>query len=247
VNEDRPPVEEERPPAEAEARPPETPEEEDRDRVIEEPARRRPLPLSRLILGLVLVGVGVIWLLQALDIVSFSFLAILPAALIVVGVVLIGAARSGRHSPLIVLGVILTVILTIASGFDIRLQGGIGERTERPTVAEDLESEYHLSAGELTIDLRNVTLTPGANTRIEASVGLGQLTVRIPDDIGLAIVATGRAGAGEVALFDRESSGVNVDLSTRFPQLRPGQPVATPVYTLTLDLSVGLGQIEVSR
>jgi hypothetical protein len=241
VNEDRPPADE------AEAPPAEPPPEEERERLAEEPAPGRRVPLGRLIFGLVLVGIGVIWLLQALDVVAFSFLAVLPAALIVVGVVLIGAARTGRHSPLIVLGVILTVILTIASGFDIRLQGGAGERTERPATAADLEPEYRLSLGQLTLDLRNVALTPGADTRVEASVGMGQLTVRVPDDIGLAIVATAHAGAGQVALFDRESSGVDVDLSVRLPQLRPGQPVPTPVYTLTLDLSVGLGQIEVSR
>jgi hypothetical protein len=242
VNEDRPPVEENRPRAEDEAPPPEAPSEEERDRVVEEPAPSRPLPLSRAILGLVLVGIGVIWLLQALDVVSFSFLAILPAALIVVGVVLIGAARTGRHSPLIVLGIILTVILTIASGFDIRLRGGAGERTVRPATVEELEGEYNLSAGQRASDRRDVSFPPGRTIDLKATVGLGQLTVRLPDDPLLAVSARAHAGAGQVTLGNREESGLDVDLSSGgFGQITGDQP------RLALDLSVGLGQIEVTQ
>jgi hypothetical protein len=242
VTEDRPPVEEDRPRAADEAPPPEAPSEEERDRVVEEPAPSKPLPLSRVILGLVLVGIGVIWLLQALDVVSFSFLAILPAALIVVGVVLIGAARTGRHSPLIVLGIILTVILTIASGFDIRLQGGAGERTERPTTFADLQREYHLSLGQLTIDLRNVSLPPGQNTNLKASVGIGQLTIRLPENPPAELVAKGHVGAGEIRLLGRERSGLDVNLSSTLPVEERIRGAAI----LTLDVSVGLGQIEVT-
>jgi hypothetical protein len=241
VNDDRPPSEEVRPPAEAEARPPEAPE-EDRDRVAEGPVPIRRLPLSRVILGLVLVAIGVVWLLEALDVVSFSFLAVLPGALIVVGVVLIAAARTGRHSPLIVLGIILTVILTFASSFDIRLQGGVGDRTERPATFADLQREYHVSVGQLTIDLRSVDFSSSQNPRVEASVGIGQLTVRVPDEA--LVVATGHVGAGQVMIFGRENNGFDVDLTGRRP---PGFLLLGGTDVLLLDLSVGLGQIEVSR
>lgn len=201
----------------------------------------RRLPLGRLILGLVLVALGVIWLLEALDVVSFSFLAVLPAALILVGVILIARARTGRHSGLVVLGIVLTVILTIASGFDIKLRGGAGERTVRPASFEELEREYHLSAGELTIDLRDVTFPPGRTTSLKASVGLGQLTVRLPEKAPAELMAKAHAGAGQVTVLGRESSGLDVDLSFELPA-----QLATPgVAILSLDLSVGLGQIEV--
>jgi predicted membrane protein len=201
---------------------------------------RRPLPLSRLILGLVLVAIGVIWLLEALDVVSFSLLAVLPGALIVVGIVLIAAARTGRHSPLIVLGVVLTVILTLASSLDIRLQGGVGERTERPVALADIQSEYRLSVGQLTIDLTSVDFSGSQNTRVTASVGIGQLEIRVPDSA--QVVAVAHAGAGQVMVFGREESGFDVDLTARRP---PGFDVIGATGVLTLDLSVGLGQIEV--
>jgi predicted membrane protein len=233
----------------------ERPPDEERDRPDESESSVRPataaelppaeptprqLPLSRLILGLVLVAIGVIWLLEALDVVSFSLLAVLPGALIVVGIVLIAAARTGRHSPLIVLGVILTVILTLASSLDIRLQGGVGERTERPAALADVQSEYRLSVGQLTIDLTAVDFSTSQNTRVTASIGIGQLEIRVPESA--QVVAVAHAGAGQVVVFGREVSGFDVDLTARRP---PGLDITGGTGILTLDLSVGLGQIEV--
>lgn len=201
------------------------------------------MPLGRLILGLILVGIGVIWLLGALDVVHFSFLAVLPAALIIVGLLLIGAARTGRHSGLIALGIILTVILTIASSFDIRLQGGVGDRIERPASLADLKGEYHLSAGQLTIDLRGLDFSAGSR-KVKASVGIGQLTIRVP--ASALVEATGHVGAGQVTILGRQSSGLDVKLFGRTPR-PPGFSIIGGTPELKLDLSVGLGQIEVTR
>jgi len=251
-------VNEDRPPPEGQDRSDEVPSGPDRDIVLAEATPEAPpvhpepsgrqLPLGRLILGLVLVGVGVIWLLEALDVVSFSFLAVLPAALIIVGIVLIGASRTGRHGGLIVLGIILTVILTIASSFDIRLQGGVGEKAEEPTTLAGVHGEYHLSMGQLTINLRQVHFV-GSATKVKASVGIGQLTIRVPNDI--LVIVHGHAGAGQVMLFGQQTSGLDVERSVR---VRPGN-VALPGEapnvpldsTLTIDLSVGLGQIEATQ
>jgi hypothetical protein len=208
-----------------------------------EPPPAPGLPLGRLIVGLALVAVGVIWLLGALDVVSFSLLAVLPAALIVVGIVLIGAARTGRHGGLVVLGIVLTVILTIASSFDIRLQGGVGDRIERPATGAEVEKEYHLSVGQLTLDLRGTDFSVAGPTTVKASVGIGQLTVRVPDD--LLVEANGHVGAGQVTMFGRQNSGLDVKLFSR--STPAGFLVFGSIPSLTLDLSVGLGQIEVTR
>jgi hypothetical protein len=176
--------------------------------------------------------------------VNVSFLAVLPVALIVIGVVLVGAARTGGHRGLIALGVIITVILTIASSFDIRLRGGVGDRTERPASAADLHGEYHLSLGQLTIDLRAVALADSSTPRrLKASVGMGQLTVRIPSDS--FVEATGHVGAGQVTIFGRKNSGLDVELSER--ALPPARSHVSAVAPLILDLSVGVGQIVVTR
>jgi hypothetical protein len=202
----------------------------------------RPLPVGRLVLGLVLVGIGVIWLLQALDVVSFSLLAVLPAALILVGVALIAMAQTRRHGGLVTLGIVLTVILTIASGFDIRLEGGVGDRTERPTTLGELQREYHLSVGQLVNDLRNLELPASTTINITASVGLGQLTVRVPTAQSVQLV--GHAGAGQVTAFGREANGLDASLSYPGGLGVVGNPRSAHI---SLDLSVGLGGIEVTR
>jgi hypothetical protein len=82
---------------------------------------------------------------------------------------------------------------------------------------------------------------------VKASVGIGQLTVRIPSaSEEFVVAATGHVGAGQVMMFGRENSGLDVDLSGQIP----GSDrfiILGGTNMLTLDLSVGLGQIEVTR
>jgi predicted membrane protein len=202
--------------------------------------------VGRLVVGLVLVAIGLAWLLEALDVVDVSFLAVLPVALIAVGVAVVAGAGRRRHSGLIALGIVLTLILTVASSFDIRLQGGIGERNVRPATAGEVDREYHLSIGQLTIDLRGLELARGT-TRIDASVGLGQLTVRVPE--GITVHVHGTAGAGQVTAYGQDRSGLDAELTITtvvVGGISPGGSLQS-ASQLDLELSVGLGQIEVTR
>jgi predicted membrane protein len=200
------------------------------------PTRTSKLPLTRLMLGALFVAGGALWLLGALDVVDVSVTAALSVALIVVGLALVAGSFTGRHTGLITIGIVLTVGLALASTFDIRLEGGIGERNERPASVAELKSEYKLGVGQLTIDLTGITFAPGT-THIKARVGIGQLTVHIPADVRVFAEAT--AGLGEVLLFGRQSSGFDVELST------PVQNGIGRGGVLTLELSVGLGQVTV--
>lgn len=200
------------------------------------PSVLESIPLGRLVLGGILLLGGALWLLSSLDVIEISLTAVLPVALIVVGLALVIGSRTGRHNGLIVAGAILTVMLVFASSFDIRLEGGVGQRDFAPTSLAELEPEYRLAMGEMTLDLRG--LEPlSSNFRIEASVGMGQLVVRVPEDIAVLVHAT--AGAGQVVLFGMESNGLDAKLAS------PVQLPAGP--RLMLELSVGLGQVDVSE
>jgi hypothetical protein len=204
---------------------------------VARPALPRP-PLGRLAFGGVLVAAGVLWLLGALDVVDIPVQSILPIALIAIGVALVAGARTGRHGGLLVLGMVLTVVLAMLASFDVRLQGGVGQKNAHPIAGEALETNYRLAVGQLSIDLTDADL-PETTTDIHARVGIGQLTVRVPR--GVAVIVRGEAGAGQLVLLGREESGVNRELTVSTRPASAGPP------RLRLFLTIGLGQIEVTR
>jgi hypothetical protein len=199
--------------------------------------QKHPLPIGRLLAGLFLVALGVGWLLDSLDILTIDWDVVLPVALVFVGVTLtVAAVRGESHGGLVALGVVLTVILTIGTVVDIPFGGGIGHRTERPTSLAEAHDAYELSIGKLTLDLTSLPAEHAlAVVTIRASVGMGQLVVLVPGDASPAVHAS--VGMGDAQLFGRDEGGVGVKVD------EPGAPGTA----YRLDLSVGLGQIQVQR
>jgi hypothetical protein len=206
--------------------------------------RRRP-PLGRLVVGAGLVVAGLGWLLNSLGIVDVPLRALWPIALIVIGAGLIAGARTGPHTGLIFLGVLLTVALAVGSvaapvgdddGFGFGV--GVGERVVRPVLAADLLDRYELDAGHLILDL--TSLEPRRGTQeVDVRVSMGRITVRVPGDLALRVRA--RAGIGQVTLFGDEDGGFGVE--DRFTS----RPWERGVRRLELDLRVGVGQATVEE
>lgn len=204
---------------------------------------KQPVPVGQIVAGSVLVGIGAVWLLSALDIADIPWRALLAGVLIVIGVAL--AAASSRDTALgglITTGVTLVVVLallsTASAAFSMPLRGGIGDRSFHPTAAT-LEAEYHLIAGQLDLGLDGVEF-PEGETRIEVTVTFGKLVVsNIPDDVAVAVEAA--ATAGEIVLFGSSWNGVNINetiTEAAFDQA---------ARQLVIEASVGFGQIEVTR
>src|SRR5207237_10012721 len=123
------------------------------------PGPPRHVGMGRLALGVILLGAGVVWLLDAVGAFSVSAVVVLPAVLIAVGLVIL--ALPGHHGGLIGLGIVLTLILALTSSFEVKLQGGVGDHLYRPTSVADLHRSYHLAMGQLTLDLTQLRLEPG--------------------------------------------------------------------------------------
>jgi hypothetical protein len=192
---------------------------------------RGRVPIGRLALGGLLLVLGIGWLLHTLDVVEVRWQILLAASLIVVGAAIVVI---GRHGGLVTLGVILTVLLAFASVLDVPFEGGVGERSHRPAAVAELEDRYRLGMGSLTVDLGDVEL-PSGTTVVEASVGMGELVVIVPE--GIRVEVSGRAGIGEVVLFGRSQGGLGVRQSA-IDGTGPG---------LGLSASVGIGKVEVRR
>jgi lia operon protein LiaF len=74
---------------------------------------------------------------------------------------------------------------------------------------------------------------------VTISVGAGELSVVLPDEIPVRISAT--SGAGEINLLGQRTDGVAVSREYQ------SESYTTSDVRLTLDLTVGAGSIEVKR
>jgi len=202
------------------------------------PADRHGPAAATVLVGALLVLIGIGWLLDAAG-VEVPWRAVLPAALIAVGLACVAGAFRGRQHALMVVGVALAVVLSLAAAADwdleIPLGGGVGDRTERPTTPADLTG-YELGVGNLVVDLRQLQVPPGTTT-IQARVGVGELAVEVPQGVSVAVVA--RSGLGQVQALGQEEGG----LASRIDTVSE----AGGDRRLELDLRVGLGQVRVER
>jgi hypothetical protein len=204
-----------------------------------------PVPVDRhgpaaatVLVGALLVLVGIGWLLDAGG-VEVPWRAILPAALIAVGLACVAGAFRGRQHAMMVLGLALTVVLAVAVAtdwdLDVPLAGGVGDRTERPATPADL-SEYELGAGDFLLDLQQLRVPPGTTT-VEARVGVGELVVEVPDGVTVRVLAS--SGLGEIQVLGEQDNGFANRVDTTVE--------AGGDRRLELDLRVGIGQVRVER
>jgi hypothetical protein len=138
------------------------------------------------------------------------------------------------------LAAVVTVIAVLAGGAiaAVEAKGGIGERVERPRTAADLDNEYHLGAGQLELDLSRLEL-PDGETRVEASVGFGELDVVLPP--GVAVDVTGKVQWGETDVLGRAEDGRH----SRRRFVDPGFDEAE--QRLVVDAHVRGGELSVRR
>lgn len=201
-----------------------------------------PVPRRRVygsvVLGLVLLGAGVMWLLDALEVVDLRAAVVLPVLLGIVGLALVIGSFDGPHGGLMGLGVFLTVAVILAAVFPPNtFEGGIGERNYRVTSQEQLRSGYSVGMGTLSLDLSDLSLTE--STAVDVSVGAGEIVIDLPADLPVAVEAS--AGAGDITLLGEQRDGLSVESDYVSPDFTDA-----PVR-LTLDLHVAAGSIEVSR
>ena len=132
--------------------------------------------------------------------------------------------------------VIAAVSVTLGSGSSLR--GGVGANGFTPATASAVTKQYHLGIGNLDVNLSAVRF-PAQGQKVDISVGLGHLTVEVPDDAVVNVNA--HAGVGEVDVFG--NSGRQVQLKS-VPQ---GAGSGGTAPNLTLDAHIGVGYVQVTR
>ncbi|HEX5880422.1 MAG TPA: LiaF domain-containing protein [Actinomycetota bacterium] len=202
------------------------------------PVDHRGPATATVLLGALLVLVGIGWLLDSAGI-EVPWRALLPAALIAVGLACVAGAFRGRQHALMVVGVALVVVLSVAVAadwdLDVPWTGGVGDRTERPVTPAEL-GEYELGVGNLVVDLSRLQV-PAGTTAVEARLGVGELVVELPDGVSVEVVAS--SGLGEVQVLGQQEGGFasRIDTASELGGDR----------RLRVDARVGLGQVRVDR
>jgi hypothetical protein len=202
------------------------------------PADQRGPATATVLLGALLVLVGIGWLLDAAG-VEVPWRALLPAALVAVGLACVVGAFRGRQHALMAVGVALVVVLSVAVAadwdLDVPLTGGVGDRVERPTTPAELTA-YELGVGNLVVDLRRLQVPPGT-TEVDARLGVGELVVELPDGVSVEVRAS--SGLGEVQVLGQQESGLGSRIDRTVD--------AGGDRRLRVDARAGLGQVRVER
>jgi predicted membrane protein len=142
----------------------------------------------------------------------------------------------GRAHGLIPIGIILLLAAIPATAIDVPISGGIGDRHYNPTTRAEIQSNYELGIGQISLDLTAAPLT-NRTTTIAASVGVGDVSVNVPANV--RVIVNAHTGAGMTELFGYEDSGSPTDSHRVSGIHQPG--------ALTLDLRVGAGSVHVRR
>ncbi|MGK5680865.1 PspC domain-containing protein [Actinoplanes sp. URMC 104] len=200
------------------------------------PPRERS-KLGRLTFFAVVVVVGVM---AAIDMAgaSIAISAYFAAALITVGLGLIVGAWLGRARGLIALGLLISIGLLVSTGAE-RWAGEVGNSVYRPATLAQVADRYDFTAGNATLDLRQVTFT--GEQSIAVTMKLGQIRVLLPETVDTT--ATLRVENGRAVVFDKQFDDREVNGQTVTDLGLDGAGGGT----LKLDLQLDTGNVEVLR
>jgi phage shock protein PspC (stress-responsive transcriptional regulator) len=209
------------------------------------PAPVAPPPRPRSVLGpvtvsLVLLSAGVLAVLDGPVGLDVPFAAYLAAALGVVGLGLLVGSWVGRSRGLVWLGLLLTIAMVPAVAAD---RIGSWEETDvtvQPTSPAELAGTHDYGGGRVVWDLTALELPEENGPTLTIDQGAGQLVVIVPETTDVTLGAT--LGIGELRTFETVSGGFGNERST--VDLGPD---GAGGGELTLDLDLGIGQLEVRR
>lgn len=203
------------------------------------PAPRPRSYLGGVALGAAFVWFGLAWLLNATDITSMSAVTIFGGSLLILGAGVLIGAWIGRARWLVLFALPLSLVVWGLSAVPESVQLGeapdwLADGTGEVVVPVGEES-FALGIGSATLDLSEWSQAPTGS--ISASVGVGQLLIRIPE--GWNVVVNSEVGLGSIYRDDL-SVAEGPDLAERlvFESSDPDAP------SLIIDARVNLGEIR---
>ncbi|MFU8871859.1 PspC domain-containing protein [Micromonospora sp. SL4-19] len=209
------------------------------------PVPKRPKERSALgavTFSLIFLALGVVAMLDLMDVFSVGAAGYFAAVLATIGIGLLVGTWFGRARWLIALGLVTAAALgiaTVAESYD-RVRGIDGNVTWAPPSYQDLAVRYHSTFGDALLDLRAVDFDK-KDTEITVDVNFGKVKVVVPPNVDVTTVAD--VNAGDATVFGKRYGGLNG------PQ-REGTDLGADGPgggTLRLLIHVNAGDLEVTR
>ncbi|MET7670917.1 PspC domain-containing protein [Micromonospora luteifusca] len=169
---------------------------------------RERSPLGAVTFSLIFLVLGVVALLDLLDVFAISASAYFAAALATIGLGLLVGTWFGRARWLIALGLVTAAALgtaTVAESYD-RIRGVDGAVTWAPTDYRDLADRYENSFGDAVLDLRGIDFAK-RESQVTVAVNFGKATVVVPPNVDVTTVAD--VNAGDATIFGNRSGGLD--------------------------------------
>ncbi|WP_319463836.1 PspC domain-containing protein [Micromonospora sp. RTP1Z1] len=199
-------------------------------------------PLGAVTFSLIFLALGVVAVLDLLDVFPVGAAGYFAGTLATIGLGLLVGTWFGRARWLIALGLVTAAALgvaTVAESYD-RVRGIDGNVTWAPTDYRDLATRYENNFGDAVLDLRGVDFDK-KETQIVVAINFGEATVVLPPNVDVTTVAD--VNAGDATIFGRHSGGLDGNLreSTDVGPDGPGGG------TLRLLIHINAGNLEVTR
>jgi phage shock protein PspC (stress-responsive transcriptional regulator) len=161
---------------------------------------------------------------------------VVAIAVIVAGLWLVAGAFLGGARWLILPALALALPAGVVSAANLNVEGGVGDRQYRPVTSSQVRDSYRLGVGRLVVDLRDAKL-PAGDRRMHVDLGVGQAVLVVPRDV--CVTTAAKIGAGNVAFFNRNSGGVDVDW-------QDARTAPAGTTRLVVDGDIGVGELAVT-
>lgn len=173
---------------------------------------------AQMVIALAFILIGVLLLAGNLGLIVFNWGIVWSLALIGFGVWLVWRAFQPQAGCSITFGVGNS--RAVLDGREIR------------------NEDFSHGLGKFDLDLTRATIPEGTR-RVRVSLGMGEVTVIVPRDLAVRVYAS--AGMGDVRVFQNKDEGIapSVDFES--------DDYATAVRKLDLEVSVGIGEVQVLR
>jgi hypothetical protein len=200
--------------------------------------RRERSKLGRLTFFAVVVVIGLMAVLDNAG-AHIAISAYFAAALVTIALGLIVGAWFGRARGLIALALLASIGLGASTGAE-RFGGQFGNSVYRPASLAALADRYDFTAGNVTLDLRDVSFPAAEPQTVTATMKFGQLKILLPPSVDTT--ATVHMDNGRAIILGQEQDDHNVGTTVTDPG-----PDGPGGGTLKLDLQMDTGNLEVTR